>query len=904
MPTNEEILQRMSNPIADNSVIQEIINVYAKSKRTCGNFNSAGEFLDKRGIYSNFTNPIIVDTTTYNQHDQEKFLINLYNRWIDNILSLTPQIIDALRQRKLYTDIDGLINTCRRVGKLNSIQDVENFKKLPIIQQNNKLEYYQGADFDHIDSKYLSCYTEAVGNIKHRFYIGAKHEDVYKLINEFQESCLRQKIPFYYKFDIGNQKRSDTIVIYSDDKYFSKYFEILEDIKQKYPDVINNCSNPSFFAGKIDNWLGIADEPEKIYKDTQGKWTNPSFTQTRGVICEEVLDSVCVDEFSKYSRMGKTLEYNGKNYSIYTWLRSALYATMIEEFQTISSNNVYFTSANIYKKMSDSEKAKVNRKLHDYINSFSDKDLMMFVASFRSKSGERWLQDPIDIYTTPLISNPIIIDEINNGCNCRISLRTMDFAMKKLVPIFQKYNNHFIDDVKLKFRDVCTRHHVDANNFAVNSNARQSIKTNTNSNSTNSATNNNSSTGSAHNTNSNNNITHKTTEIGKTPPPKPPISTIVTNYPTLEGKINYLRTLQFKPKNSRNFAEELENNQGKTREDCSCAYAIINGIENNVRDLTYREIENTLFEIIEIPDYDRCKNLIAEYMSVLNSAGYIPSYGTLGRALIKMEGLLVSGLSHSQLRKDILCDCLSKGNSMLISGEKIANYIKFTSGDKSPVAADDKSKVLLQMQTNYDKFGLNPENNTPKTYNKFIDINKISKPKELELEKKSDDDLKKEKNLHSGYKDYGFQPCEYTLTDTHGEKHDIWGLTPSQIISRLNATIIHGDKNEINKMKIICQNMQGHFKPTYAEVAQLTMVMNDFYKLNQDQNIDVALDTLKNMCKDKYNEGLAIAKFNAQKEGRPRPTYRELINVLIELDKQNLSTKQQSSESSGYSDGM
>lgn len=169
-------------------------------------------------------------------------------------------------------------------------------------------------------------------------------------------------------------------------------------------------------------------------------------------------------------------------------------------------------------------------------------------------------------------------------------------------------------------------------------------------------------------------------------------------------------------------------------------------------------------------------------MSVLNNAKYIPSYGTLGRALIKMEELLDSGLSHSALRKHILCDYLAKGNSMLISGEQIANYIKFASGDKSPVTTDDISKVLLQMQANYDKFGLNSENNTPKTDNGI------------------DDDLK-EKNMH----------------------------------------------------------------------------------------------------KDKYNEGFTIAKFNAQKEGRPRPTYKELVTVFMDLE--DLSTKQHSSDSGGYPDG-
>ena len=914
MPTNEEIFQRLSNPIADDSVIQDIINVYAKSKRTCGNFESAGDLLNKRGIYSNFATPTSVDTTAYNQQDKEKLLVNLYNKWIENIKNLTPAIIDALRQKKLYTDIDGLINTCRRVGKLNNIVDVENFKKLPIIQQNNKLEYYQNAAFDHIDSKYLSCYTEAVGKIKHRFYIGAKHKDMYKLINEFQEGCFRQNIPFYYKFDMSAQKRYDTIVIYSDDKYFSKYFEILDGIKQKFPDIVNNCSNPSFFAGKIDNWLGIADEPDTIYKDTLGQWTNPSFTQTRGVICEEVLDSVCVDEFSKYSRAGKTLEYNGKNCSIYTWLRSALYSTMIEEFQTASSNNVYFLSANIYNKMSDSEKAKVNQKLHDYINSFSERELMLLVASFRSKSSERWLQDQTDIIQNPLIDKTINISEISKiskgECNCRISLRTMDFAMKKLVPIFEKYNSHFVDDVKSKFGDVCRRHNVDVNNFAVNTNTRQSLRTNTQNTSTNSATSNN--IGTPQNTNPNNpnqnsvnsRSANFTTDIGRTPPPKPPIATIVTNFHTIEEKINYLKTLQLNSKKSRDFAEELENNQGKTREDCSCAYAIINGTENNVSDLTYNQIEKTLFEIIEIPDYNKCKTLIIEYMQVLSNAGYVPSYGTLGRALIKIEDLLTSGLSYVQERKELLRDCLGKGNSRLMSAEKSANYVKSSSGDKSQVTTAEKSKILLQMQSNYNQFGLNPDNNKPKSYNKFIDVTKINKQGDLILSKKNDNDLQDETDLHSGYRDYGFKPCEYTLTDANGEKHDIWTLTPTQIINRLNATIIHGDKNEMQKMRIICQNMQGHFKPTYAEVASLTMVMNDFYKLNQDPNIDIALEALRDMCKDKYNEGLTIAKFNAQKEGRPRPTYRELINVLIELDKQKMSSIQQSAESGGYSDGM
>ena len=402
------------------------------------------------------------------------------------------------------------------------------------------------------------------------------------------------------------------------------------------------------------------------------------------------------------------------------------------------------------------------------------------------------------------------------------------------------------------------------------------------------------------------NQTFTTATMGFRPVPKPsaPIPTMAYASRSLQDKINFLKTLKLEVKKNGDFASELNGKSGVTREDLSCAYAITQNGKNNVEDLTYREIEKTLFEIVNFPDYNSANTMLQDYMQVLNNAGYVPSYGTLARALQEMDKIENSNLDNKGARREFLRDALGKGNQMLADSMKISEYIKGQNNISSPVTHEEQSKVLLKMQDNYDKFGLNPDSNKPKNFKKFIDPQTLPKPNNITLYAKNDEEMQADIDLHRAYKNYTYQPCPYTIKDDKGEVQDIWNIQPSTLINKLAKTLTHGNEMEIQKMRIICENMKGHFNPSYADMAKLTMIINDFWKLGNDPNVDRAIESLKSIAQDKYNEAFQIAKFKAQNEGRTQATFGDMVNVFNDLEKQQQLKKQAQQTSGGYGSGM
>lgn len=364
----------------------------------------------------------------------------------------------------------------------------------------------------------------------------------------------------------------------------------------------------------------------------------------------------------------------------------------------------------------------------------------------------------------------------------------------------------------------------------------------------------------------------------------------------LEDQIRYLQSLSLEPKDNDDYEFELKGTTGKTIEDLSCAFAIVNGIKVNPNELTYREIEKTLFEIVNLPDYNKAVNLSSDYIRLLRDiVGYRPSFGTVARIMQEQEKIESSNLDNKVARSDLLNNL--GFYDTIATSERISKYKKIKNNDMSPVTNQEKIKVLLKMQDNYNQFGLQPNSDTPKNYNKLIDTSKISQSDNIQLEQKSAQDIQSEESSH--YRDYGFKACPYSITNENGEKQDIWTLGATEVINKLVFAINSGDNNEITKMRIICENMQKHFNPSYNDMAKLTMIINDYWKLGNNPDVDRAIESLKDMAKDKYNEGLQIAKFNAQSAGRPQATYSELVDVFKELDEQERKKQLQAQTQSG-----
>lgn len=890
--TFEEIYQRVQNPLDNEQNLNKIIDFYKDSKRTGYGFESIDRGIrsNQGSMYDNIASAVVQDSSKYSIQDEEIFMVNLYNKWIKELTSLTPQQKTFVRLQ--YENLDGLIDVLNRVGKVENLQDIENLKKNPLVSsEKNNVETWQGVSFNHIMSSKVTGYKEDINGVKHRLYIGAKHKDVYKLANEFMEECHQKDLPYYFKFDANYQNRVDTLIIYSDDENFTNYINILNDIKKKYPDIVNDCGEPSLVAGNYDGWIGIAGEPPR-YKLGEHKYDNPSFTQTRSVILEESLDRVVVGEYQKYLNNKERINYNGKERSISECFRYKLLEVLKEEaYRSVDSHPLFD-----FKSLSDNDKNTLRDKFIELINKFTNDDLNAMVTAFKNSIDGRWTQNADNQIHNKFMNKTVEIN-LSSGKKIEwgITPRIVDYAMKKMVDIFQTNNPDFTQEVRNKIDEVCVLHHADPVKFVFNSDTRTRMN----------------------NLFSNNSKQNKTTQfdyinnivgdnqeesLSDEEENTDEVLTLFHHSKSLEDKIDYLKGLSFEKKEIKDFVQELNDGLGRTIEDLGCAYAIVDGKKYNVGDLKYTAIEKTLFEIVNLPDYDKAKTLLVDFKSVLDNAGYVPSYGTLGRTLQGMDKLQISDLGNKGARKDLLRDALGEGNRLLQDSQNICKYIKFSNNIPLPITNEEQAQVLLKMQDNYNQFGLQPDSNKPQNYKKLINADNVPKNSNLILNQKSAQEILDEENLHKGYRDYGFKSCPFSITDANGEKKDIWDCSATEVITNLLIAINSGDKNEIRKMRIVCENMQGHFNPSYADMAKLTKIINDYWKLNDNPEIDRAIDCLKEMSKDKYNEAFAISKFNAQKEGRSQTTYSEMVDVFKELEVQKLARKQ--AENKGYGDGM
>ena len=123
-------------------------------------------------------------------------------------------------------------------------------------------------------------YTGDIGYCMSRLYVNCSKSDLMQLANLFTDKCNSQQLPCYFKYSSGKSHRSDQMVIYSNLKDLSNYIQIMQEIGQEHPEIVQRCGQPPMLTGKIDEWIGIGDEPTP-----KGR----SFTEIRANIIEDVL---------------------------------------------------------------------------------------------------------------------------------------------------------------------------------------------------------------------------------------------------------------------------------------------------------------------------------------------------------------------------------------------------------------------------------------------------------------------------------------------------------------------------------------------------------------------------------------------------------------------------------------
>ena len=238
--------------------------------------------------------------------------------------------LDIGRDNSYYAYIQGQ-GALWDITTIDRGQEAEFFKTV-------KRGVNQGDQFQHIGG------IEDIEYAISRLYINCQKQDIIPLAQIFTKKCKEKEIPFYFKYSTSQAQeiaaqthRADKIVIYSNINELENYIEILENIAEEHPEIIERCGEPPILTGKLNHWIGIGVDPSNRQKESVGR----SYTEVRAKIIEDVLlrlfpeeprepedlEAMNIDfgkvrgeiekELNKYGISLKNFSFNEENISLY-----------------------------------------------------------------------------------------------------------------------------------------------------------------------------------------------------------------------------------------------------------------------------------------------------------------------------------------------------------------------------------------------------------------------------------------------------------------------------------------------------------------------------------------------------------------------------------------------------------
>ena len=299
MTSLSEVYRNVQNQLDNPQILDELFSAYARSSRHTSNQDIV------QGLYRQVIDlGENKDRSHVNRADREQFYVDKYNRWISKILSIkfSPEKIAQLG--KAGQEFQEFQQFLQSVGKINSYSDVINLRTNPSFNFDYDWEI-EDFSWEHIQSYHMNFGREKRIDVKHRLYIGCQNQDVWKLLSIFSEKCENGNIPYYFKTPSFEIKRDDKIVIYADSENLAKYIDILNEIARENPEIVSRCGQPPILTGKVNEWIGIGDEPPR---DEKGKH---SFNEIRALAIDDAIEETLLNSLSSF--MGQTVNYQGKN---------------------------------------------------------------------------------------------------------------------------------------------------------------------------------------------------------------------------------------------------------------------------------------------------------------------------------------------------------------------------------------------------------------------------------------------------------------------------------------------------------------------------------------------------------------------------------------------------------------
>lgn len=357
----ELMCHKIQNPLNDDNTLMKVFESYSKST-------------NGRSFYNELLN-VSRDKEINNEDSFNKFYVFMYNNWKDRLIHYGKEKIAGIFP---HNNITGLIEYLKWAPNPQTKEDVDRimigkYSKITENPYKSRENFELSAFRWDRDSKgkWYSCISEDVFNYKnkhmdenHILFVNVDKNQIYNFAMTFVKICDQEQLPYNFKFILAGH-RDDEFQIYADSKHLIKYINIIEQIKEKYPYLININNDVPLLTGKISDGLSYGTNNQikdgLPYQD---------YFQLRCNLISTCINSTTVDYIRK--NKNRKLDYHGMNMSLYEFLalkaKDNYIEKMREKFVLLTtktnekeaSNELGFThdellnvtfSANVYSKM-------------------------------------------------------------------------------------------------------------------------------------------------------------------------------------------------------------------------------------------------------------------------------------------------------------------------------------------------------------------------------------------------------------------------------------------------------------------------------------------------------------------------------------------------------------------------
>ena len=283
-------------------------------------------------IYNFMVSYTAHNTNTINSNEAEVFLHKYYRTWYH---SFTKRFengqINNPKHREIAKDflsdstfIPANVKNMKFVDIYNEIKHKYKMKVVTLQSDNNK-ESFIGIynSFLHLRTNILFPSFSDEEKVDARLYLNLECINIIPFTNIFLSRLKENKETLHFKIS-SDDKRSDNVVIYTNYRQISRIVNIIDSIKNDYPNLFKGSEKVSPFLANVNGYIGFAEEPN----DRQ------SYTDSRGRFIFDAYSNYYQDnskDATSYFDLSSYLRKSSRDYDIYNLKLLFLNSSSVEE---------------------------------------------------------------------------------------------------------------------------------------------------------------------------------------------------------------------------------------------------------------------------------------------------------------------------------------------------------------------------------------------------------------------------------------------------------------------------------------------------------------------------------------------------------------------------------------------